>query len=103
MHVIAEHMAHRHGVSFGVGRCDLAGVGKASVLGDGERIHVGAQHHCRSFAVAEQPNHTRLTHPGRHLVTGIPEPVSGHARRSRLVHRQFRMGVNILIKRLKIG
>ena len=103
MHVMAAHMAHRHNVSFGIGRCDFAGIGKAGVLRDRQRIHVGAQHHCWPLAVAEQSHHARLAHPGRNLVTGFPQPVGGDARRSRLVHRQFGMGVNVLIKRFKIG
>ena len=103
MHVMTAHMAHRHGVSFSIGRCDLAGIGKAGILGDRQRIHVGAKHDRWPFAVAEQPNHTGLAHTGRYLKTGFPEPVGGDVRRSRLVHRQFGIGVNVLIKGLKIG
>jgi hypothetical protein len=103
MHIMAAHMAHRHRVSFGIGRCDLAGIGKSGVLGDGERIHVRTQHHCRPFAVAEQSDHARLAHAGGHRVTGFSELVGGDARCSRLVHRQFGMGVNVLIKRFQFG
>jgi hypothetical protein len=103
MHVVAAHMPYWHDYPFGVRRRDLAGIGKAGVLGDRQRIHVRAQHHRRPLAVAEQSNHTRLAHPGRHLVPSFPEPVGGDARRSRLVHRQFGMGVNILIEWFKIG
>ena len=63
MHVVAAHMSHRHGVPFGIRRCDLAGIGKAGVLGDRQRIHVRAQHHRRPLAVAEQSDHARLADP----------------------------------------
>jgi hypothetical protein len=64
---------------------------------------MSAQHYGWPFAVAEQSNHTRLAYPGRHLVASFPELVGRNAGRSRLMHRQFGMGVNVFIKRFKIG
>jgi len=103
MHVVAAHMPDWHGVPFGIRRLRLACIGKPSVLCDGERIHIGAQHHCRSFAIAEQSNHARLAHARRHLVTGLSQPVGSNTCRPRLVHRQFGMGVNVFIKRFQLG
>jgi hypothetical protein len=64
---------------------------------------MSAQHYGRPFTVAEQSNHARLAYPGRHLVASFPELVGRNAGRSRLMHRQFGMVVNVFIKRFKIG
>ncbi|WFU23714.1 hypothetical protein QA649_37860 [Bradyrhizobium sp. CB1717] len=92
-----------HCIPFGILRLDLAGIGKPSALRDGQRIHVGAQHHCRPFAVAKQPNHTRPAHSFRYLEACFPESVGGHTGRSLLLHRQFGMGVNVFVESFKIG
>jgi hypothetical protein len=96
------HMPHRHGISLSINRCDLAGIGKAGILGDRQRIHIRAQHHCWPFAVAEQPNHTSLTHSGCHFVASLLQSIGGNARRSRLLHRQFGVGVDVLIEGIEI-
>ena len=91
VHVVAAHVPYRHRVPLAVRHLDLAGIGKAGRFLDGQRIHIGAQHHCRPFAVAEQTDDTGFSDPRRHLVTGGAKPVRGQAGCPRLLHGQLGM------------
>jgi hypothetical protein len=61
--VVTAHMSHRHRVPLAVLHLDLAGIRKARRFLDGQGIHVGAQHHDRTIAVAEQADRARSLVP----------------------------------------
>ena len=55
------------------------------------------------IACLAAPTTPVLPTPGVTWSAGFPEPIGGNVRRSRLVHRQLGMGVNVFIKGFKIG
>src|SRR5690606_40727093 len=64
--------------------------------------HVGAQQHHAPLSVAQHPDHARAAHLLRHLIAVAAQPVGGNPCRSPLLHRQFRVGVNVLVNLLKL-
>src|SRR5690349_9597521 len=80
----------------------LAGVRKASALLDRQRIHIGAHQYGRAITVAKQPDNARATNTLRHVVSLLAQPRSGDAGRAMLLHRQFRIGMNVSINVRKL-
>ena len=77
MHVMAAHMTDRHGLALSVGDRRLAGIRQARRFFDWQRIHIGSQHDCRAFAVAQQAYDARFTDTGRNFVACGTQTVSG--------------------------
>ncbi len=102
MHVMAAHMTDRHGLAFSVGNRRLTGIRQTRRFFDGQRIHIGAQHDCRAIAVAQQAYDARFTDAGRNLVACGTQTICGQTCRARLLHREFGMRVQILIKGLQV-
>jgi len=74
---------------------------EAGILPDRQRIHVGAQHDGRSLAVAQQADDAGLADAGRHLIAVTGQMLRGDLRRAAFLHRQFRMGMDVLINGLQ--
>ena len=68
-----------------------ARVGQPGLLGDRQRVHVGAQHHGRPVAVAQHPDDAGAADAGGHLEPGGLEPRRG-LRRSGAPARTARGG-----------
>jgi hypothetical protein len=77
VHIVTAHVTHRHRVPLAVLHLDLAGIGKTGRFLDGQGIHVGAQHHGRTIAVAEQADNACLSDSRRYLITGSAKPFRG--------------------------
>jgi hypothetical protein len=75
--VVTTHMSHRHRVSLAVLHLDFAGIRKTRRLLDGQGVHVGAQHHGRTVAVAEQADNAGLSDSRRHVITSAAKPIGG--------------------------
>ena len=103
MHIVAAHMTDGDGVSVAILHRDLAGIGKAGCFLDGQRVHVGAQHHGRPLAVPEQADHAGLSDTCRDFVAGCTKTVRRQSRRARLLHRQLGMRMHILVEFGQIG
>ena len=80
----------------------LAGVRQTGRFFDRQRVHVGAQHHRRSVAVSKQAHHAGLPDAGRHLVTCGAKMIRRQARRTRFMHRQLRVRVDILVEAFEV-
>jgi hypothetical protein len=103
VHVVAAHVPDGDGVSVAILRGDLAGIGKPGRFLDGQRVHVGAQHHGRSLAVPEQADHAGLPDACRDFVAGRTKTVCRQSRRARLLHRQLGVRMHILVEFGQIG
>ena len=73
MHVVTTGVHHRHALPSAVRRRDLTGIGKAGSFLNRQRIHVGAEHHCRSLAIAQQTDNAGLANPGSHFIADSPQ------------------------------
>jgi len=80
---------------------DGARVLEARLLLDRQRVHVGAQHHRRSVAVAEHADDAGAADPGRHLEPGGLQPARCDAGGAFLLHRQLRVSVEVLVEVLE--
>jgi len=81
---------------------DGARVLEARLLLDRQRVHVGAQHHRRSVAVAEHADDAGAADPGRHLEPGGLQPARCDAGGAFLLHRQLRVSVEVLVEVLDV-
>ncbi len=102
VHVVAARVHHRHGVAFAIGRGDLARIGQTGRFLDRQRIHVRAQHHDRTVAVAQQSHDARLADARGDVVARVAQPLCSDARGARLLHRELGMRVNVLVELLEI-
>ena len=103
VHVVAAGVHYRHGPAFGIVRRDLAGIRHPGGFLDRQRVHVGAQHHGRTIAVAQQPDDTGVADVFRHFKAGRAQPVRGEARGAGFLHRQLGVRVHILVQGLEAG
>ena len=79
VHVVAAGVHHR---LLGAGGVDLAGargIGDARALLERQPVHVGAKHHRRAGAVAQDRNHAGAADAGGHLIAERAQ-LAGHAR-----------------------
>ena len=81
---------------------DFARVVEAGRLGDGQRIHVGAQHDRRAGAIAQQADHTGLPNCRRDVVSRFAELLRCQTCSSCLLHRKLGMGMNVLVQGFEI-
>jgi hypothetical protein len=75
-----------------------AGEGEAGLLLDRERVHVGAQHHDRPVAVAEQGDDPGPADAGGHVEAEPPRLLGQQARRSGLLHAELGILVQVSIQ-----
>jgi len=100
MHVMAAHVRDGNRIAFSIGRSRVAGVRQTRHLLDRQRVHVGAQHDCRTLAIPEQAYNAGFSDPGRYFIAGGTELVGRKARRARLLHRKFGVRVHVFVKSL---
>jgi hypothetical protein len=58
----------------------------------------GPQHDRRAIAISKQADDAGFSDRCRHLVASSTKPISRQTRRARLLHRQFRVRMHILIE-----
>ena len=81
----------------------MAGVSQSRSLLNWQRVHVGAEQHGRSFAVAQQTDHTGSADAGRDLISMPLQPCGSDPRRSTFRHRKLGVGVNVFVDLFQFG
>ena len=103
MHVMAAGMRDRHRLPVGVCGRDGAGIverrwpprtGSASM--SARSMTVGP------FAVAKQADDAGLPDARRHLIAIVPQMLRREPGRAGFLHRQFGMGMHVLVERLEV-
>jgi aminopeptidase N len=98
VHVVPARVSHRHVPSAGVPPADGARVRQAGLLLDGQRVHVGAQHHRRPGAVAEHADDAGAPDVLGDLETERPQGRRHESGGPPLLPREFRVRVQVLVE-----
>ena len=98
MHIVPTGVHDINLDAFRVPRGNGAAVRQAGSLFDGKRIHIGAQEHNRTLAVAEHADHARTADLLEDLVSCPTEVIRRYLRRPLLGEREFRISVQVLVQ-----
>ena len=104
VYVVTAGMHHAGLLPVGADCLRLRGVRQTVALDDGQTVHVGAQHHHGTLAVADHADDTVATDTARHFDAGdrpqlLHDPGAGLL----LLERQLGVGVQMLKERLQVG
>ena len=76
-------------------------IGNIVLFFDRQGVHIRAKHEGWTVAIAQHANHACLADAGRHFLPGGAKMFRSKLRGPDLLHRKFRMSVDVLIYRLQ--
>ena len=103
VHIVSAGVHDRNIVSCIIFGADLARIGQPGLLFHRQRIQFGAQHHRRPCAILQDGNNARSTHVFGNLVAKSSQPSRQLRRGLHFVRREFRVLMNIKVKRVRLG
>jgi hypothetical protein len=96
-------MRDRCGLAEAVSSGLVTRVSEAGAFLNRQCVHIGAQQNDRTLTIAQQSDDTRDANTLRYVVSLFAQPRSGNPCRSALLHRKFRIGMQVSVDDLEFA